>query len=140
MTSRSERDAPFVPRLQRTDFEDELRKRLAKVAHRYTVRLTHYGRKTGMPHQVTIWFLVDGTTVYLVTMDMERHWTRNVQARPEVRLEIGEEKFAGEVGLVSEAAEIARVVEMMKKKYWMSRIYLWFRGRLDGVFRVKPAA
>ena len=54
MTSRSERDPPFFPRLQRTDFEEELRKRLAKVAHRYTVRLTHYGRKTGMPHQVTI--------------------------------------------------------------------------------------
>ena len=97
MTSRSERDPPFLPRLQRTDFEEELRKRLAKVAHRYTVRLTHYGRKTGIPHQVTIWFLVDGTTVYLVTMDMKRHWTRNVQARPEVRLEIGEEKFVGEV-------------------------------------------
>jgi hypothetical protein len=43
-------------------------------------------------------------------------------------LRLEKKKFAGEVGLVSEAAEIARVVEMMKKKYWMSRIYLWFRG------------
>jgi deazaflavin-dependent oxidoreductase (nitroreductase family) len=119
------------------DCEGELRRQLAKVAHRSTVRLTHYGRKTGLPHQVTIWFLVDGTTVYLVTMDMKRHWTRNVQARPEVQLEIGQEKFAGEVQLVSMAAEIARVIELMKKKYWMSRIYLWFGGRPDGVFRVK---
>lgn len=27
---------------------------------RLTLTLTHYGRKTGKPHEVTIWFVLDG--------------------------------------------------------------------------------
>jgi hypothetical protein len=39
--------------------------RLNKVAAKQTVKLTHYGRKSGKPHEVTIWFVVDGDQVYL---------------------------------------------------------------------------
>ena len=59
-----------------------VRERLARVARRPRCRLTHYGRKTGHPHEVTIWFLVDGDVVYLVTADRRRQWVRNVLARP----------------------------------------------------------
>src|SRR5262245_51456148 len=36
--------------------------RLERIARRWTARLTHYGRKTGKPYVVTIWFVVDGET------------------------------------------------------------------------------
>jgi deazaflavin-dependent oxidoreductase (nitroreductase family) len=113
--------------------------RLARVARRGTCRLTHYGRKTGRAHEVTIWFLVDGETetVYLTTMNMQRQWTRNVQARHDVRLRIGDETFAGEAAVVTEAAEMARVVDLLRRKYWLSRLYLWLKGRPDGAFRVR---
>ncbi len=32
--------------------------RLRQVAGKQTTRLTHYGRKTGKPHEVTIWFVM----------------------------------------------------------------------------------
>lgn len=32
--------------------------RLKTVAGKQTTRLTHYGRKTGKPHEVTIWFVL----------------------------------------------------------------------------------
>lgn len=41
--------------------------RLAPVANTAALRLTHYGRRSGMPSGVTIWFMVEGETVYLAT-------------------------------------------------------------------------
>jgi hypothetical protein len=35
-------------------------KAVAGRQSRQTVRLTHYGRKTGKPYKVTMWFVVDG--------------------------------------------------------------------------------
>jgi len=111
--------------------------RLARVARRRTTRLTHYGRKSGKPYQVTIWFLVDGASVYLTTMNMKRQWTRNVQARPDIELEIGGESFRGRVEVVNSDADMQRVVELMKRKYLISRPYLWLKGHPDGAFRVE---
>jgi len=41
--------------------------RLAQVAHTSTLRLTHYGRRSGRPYKA-IWFMsVEGEAVYLAT-------------------------------------------------------------------------
>ena len=110
--------------------------RIARVASRSTCRLTHYGRTTGRPHQVTIWFLPDGDRIYLSTMNMQRHWTRNVQANPRVVLQIGDERLQGTAHAVTEGNEMAHVVRLMKRKYLLSRPYLWIKKRPDGAFRV----
>jgi deazaflavin-dependent oxidoreductase (nitroreductase family) len=114
-----------------------LRERLARVARRARCRLTHYGRKTGRPHEVTVWFLVDGDLVYLVTADRRRQWVRNVLAQPRVELRTGGETFRGEVEAVTRAEETTRVIELLKRKYWLARAYLWLKGAPDGVFRVR---
>ena len=41
--------------------------RLAQGANTSRLRLTHYGRRSGMPYGVTIWFMVEGEAVYLAT-------------------------------------------------------------------------
>ncbi len=110
--------------------------RIARVASRSTCRLTHYGRTTGRPHQVTIWFLPDGDRIYLSTMNMQRHWTRNVQANPRVVLQIGGERLQGIAREVTAADEMAHVARLMKRKYLLSRPYLWIKKRPDGAFRV----
>jgi len=110
------------------------------MAGKKTVRLTHYGRKSGKPYRVTIWFLFDGERVYLTTMNMQRQWTQNVQKRPEVELEIGGERFTARVeAVVEDGPEMRRVVDMMKRKYPISRPYIWIKGRPDGAFRVALA-
>jgi len=127
------------------------RQRLSQVAKRWTLRLTHYGRKTGKPYQVPIWFLVEGETVYLVTQSMQRQWTRNVQARPEVQLQIGDELWKGDVTVIVDQVEQLHVVDLMVQKYWIVRPYVWLqkqfaarrpgeqRGR-GGAFRVRLRA
>ena len=46
--------------------------RLRRVAEKQTTRLTHYGRKTGKPHEVTIWFVVNDDKVYIGTANVNR--------------------------------------------------------------------
>lgn len=115
--------------------------RLAQTANTSTLRLTHYGRKTGKPYEVTIWFMVEGETVYLPTANRKRQWPRNVVARPEVKLQIGNQTFNGRVEEITDRAGIERVTNLMARKYWytwpyvaLARLFGW---QVPGaVFRV----
>ena len=109
---------------------------LAKVSSRSTCRLTHRGRKSGRAYHVTIWFLPDGERVYLTTMNMTRHWPQNVQANPRITLTIDSVAFTGTATLVTDLVEMAHVVTLLKKKYWLARPYLGLKKRPDGAFRV----
>jgi deazaflavin-dependent oxidoreductase (nitroreductase family) len=111
--------------------------RLARLNRARTTILTHRGRKSGNPYQVTIWFTVDQDHVNLQTMNMERQWVRNVLANGKVSLKIGDQAFEGEVRQVTDPAEMARVVELMKKKYWIARPYLWVKKQPAGAFHVR---
>jgi deazaflavin-dependent oxidoreductase (nitroreductase family) len=93
--------------------------RLQQVAGRQTLRLTHYGRKSGKPYEVTIWFAVHGGTIYLPTANVGRQWVKNVRKTPRVRLAIGGEEFAGEARLLTAARERERVQALVARKYWM---------------------
>jgi len=53
--------------------------RLMRVAGKQTTRLTHYGRKTGKPHELTIWFVLDRDRLYIGTANVKRQWVRHVQ-------------------------------------------------------------
>jgi len=93
--------------------------RLNQVATTQTVKLTHCGRKSGKPYQVTIWFVVDGDRVYLGTANVNRQWVRNVQKTPRVRLSIGGETFEGEARFLIDRSEHERAQAKMRRKYCM---------------------
>jgi deazaflavin-dependent oxidoreductase (nitroreductase family) len=90
--------------------------RLDSVAKRQTVRLTHYGRKSGKPYEVTIWFAVDGDHVYVGTANVNRQWVRNVQKTPQVKLTIGGEMFEGAARFLTGRAEHERAKSIMGRK------------------------
>jgi len=115
--------------------------RLARIANEPTLELTHYGRKTGQPYQVTIWFMVEDETMFLATMNKDRQWCRNVRVRPQVSLRIGASTFTGEVSAITGASEGAHVVELIKNKYWYALPYFWImkligREAVGAAFRV----
>jgi deazaflavin-dependent oxidoreductase (nitroreductase family) len=103
--------------------------RLKAVAGRQTVRLTHYGRKTGKPYKVTIWFVVDGDRVYIGSANLNRQWVRNVQRTARVTLAIGDQVFEGEARFLADRAEHQRAMAAIRRKYWMFRPILAL-GRL----------
>ena len=95
--------------------------RLRRVAEKQTTRLTHSGRKTGKPHEVTIWFVLDGDRLYVGTANVNRQWVRNVQKTPQVKLSIGGENFSGTARFLTDRAEHERAMAAIRRKYWMFR-------------------
>ncbi len=93
--------------------------RLKRLAVKSTLVLTHYGRKSGKPYEVTIWFVVDGDRVFIGTANVERQWVRNVQKNPRIKLAVGGEKFEAEARFLADPAERDRALSAMGRKYWM---------------------
>ena len=93
--------------------------RLRRVGDRQTLRLTHYGRKTGRPYEVTIWYLVDDDRLYLVSANRAApNWVRNVKARPAISLRVGDEVFNGNVCVITDPQEREKVNGLVERKYW----------------------
>jgi deazaflavin-dependent oxidoreductase (nitroreductase family) len=111
--------------------------RLRRVAGRQTARLTHYGRKTGKPHEVTIWFVLDGDKPYIGTANVNRHWVKNLQKTPKVRLSIDGETFDGNARFLTDRDDHERAMAAIRGKYWMFRpiIELWRILSAIGVMR-----
>jgi deazaflavin-dependent oxidoreductase (nitroreductase family) len=114
----------------------DLTARLATAADRSTCRITTRGRKTGRPHTVTIWFLVDGPTLYLGTLNAKRDWVRNLEKNPEVALDFGGLRVRGSAATVRDTALDAHVRELLARKYWMAWIGSWFGKGPERTFRV----
>jgi deazaflavin-dependent oxidoreductase (nitroreductase family) len=95
--------------------------RLRRVAGKQTTRLTHYGCKTRKPHEVTIWFVLDGDRVYIGTANVNRQWVQNVQKTPKVKLSIGGETFDGTARFLTDRAEHERAMAAIRRKYWIFR-------------------
>ncbi|HZU43672.1 MAG TPA: nitroreductase family deazaflavin-dependent oxidoreductase [Terriglobales bacterium] len=107
----------FCRKLRRMD--PNTAARLQHVSGKQTLRLTHYGRTTGQPHEVTIWFVFDGERMYLATANVNRQWIKNVMKTPRVHFTIRGEKFDGEVRFINDSAERNRVLKKFQSKYWM---------------------
>jgi deazaflavin-dependent oxidoreductase (nitroreductase family) len=105
--------------------EAKLSERLARVAGDSTLRLTHHGRRSGKPYEVTIWFMVDGDKMFLPTANVNRNWVRNVKAHPQVLLRIGAETFSGEARPLDDVASRDRALELAQRKYWYAIPYFW---------------
>ena len=107
--------------------------RLRQVAGKKTTRLTHYGRKTGKPHEVTIWFVLDGDRLYIGTANVNRQWVQNVQKTPQVKLSIAGENVEGTARFLTDRAEHERAMAAIRRKYWIFRPIIEFGRMLAGI-------
>src|SRR5215831_1093235 len=95
--------------------------RLRRIAGKQTTRVTHYGRKTGKPHEVTIWFVLDRDKLFIGTANVNRQWVRNVQKTPKIKLSMGGESFSGTTRFLTDRAEHERAMAGIRRKYWVLR-------------------
>jgi deazaflavin-dependent oxidoreductase (nitroreductase family) len=115
----------------------EVARALDRVAATKNVRLTVRGRKSGMPRNVTIWFVRDGDDALgLGTLNEERNWVRNARANPEVELDFGSVRLAGRFSDNRDPAAHERVRRGMASKYWPARIASWLGIGQKHTFRV----
>jgi deazaflavin-dependent oxidoreductase (nitroreductase family) len=93
--------------------------RLKRLAGRSTLILTHYGRKSGKPYEVKIWFVVDADKVFIGTANVQHQWVKNVQKNPRIKLSVGGEKFEAEARFLDHPTERNRAFAAAGRKYWM---------------------
>jgi deazaflavin-dependent oxidoreductase (nitroreductase family) len=114
----------------------DLAARLAPLADQSTLRITTRGRRTGKPHTVPIWFVADGPTLYLATLNAKRDWVRNVRKTADVTLALGSLQVRGRASVVTDPALEGRIRDLLARKYWMAWIGSWFGMGPDATFRV----
>ena len=110
--------------------------KLATVGNRSTCRITTRGRKSGKPHTVTIWFLAEGTTVYLATLNAKRDWVRNLEKTPEIVLDVDGLRVRGRATIIADPGVDAHVRDLLARKYWMAWLGSWFGQGPERTFRV----
>lgn len=80
--------------------------------------LTTTGRRSGRPHEIEIWFGLDGSTLYLLSGGRDRSdWVRNLRVAPEVSVRIGDARFAGRARIVDAPEEHATARRLLLEKY-----------------------
>ena len=93
----------------------ETLKSLAKEEYCY---LTTTGRVSGKPHEIEIWFAVDGGTLYLLSGGMDRSdWVKNLLKDPAVTVRIARQTFKAAGRIVKDKKEEAMARTKLADKY-----------------------
>jgi deazaflavin-dependent oxidoreductase (nitroreductase family) len=81
--------------------------------------LTTAGRRTGAPHRIEIWFALDDGALYLLSGGRDRSdWVKNLQANPNVSVELGRQTFSGLAEVIEpDTPEDRHARELLVQKY-----------------------
>jgi deazaflavin-dependent oxidoreductase (nitroreductase family) len=80
--------------------------------------LTTRGRVSGRPHEIEIWFALDGRTLYLLSGGGDRSdWVRNLRAEPTVTVRLRDTTYAATARVVEAGDESERGRRLVFEKY-----------------------
>jgi deazaflavin-dependent oxidoreductase (nitroreductase family) len=108
---------------------------LGRLAAEEYCYLTTSGRVTGRPHEIEIWFVIQGTTLYLLSGGGEgSDWVKNMRAQPSVAVRIGGQVFSATARFELQQAEEQLARRLLAEKYqeWRPgrRLSVWARTAL----------
>lgn len=97
---------------------DDLVKLLSQLAKENYCYLTTTGRKSGHPHEIEIWFGIEGSSLYLLSGGGDdSDWVKNLQVNPNVNVRIAKHTFTGVARIVNEKKEEIMARHMLAGKY-----------------------
>jgi deazaflavin-dependent oxidoreductase (nitroreductase family) len=80
--------------------------------------LTTRGRRSGQPHEIEIWFALDGGTLYLLAGARDdSDWVRNLQADPAITVRVRDRTYTGTGRVIDEDDESERARTLVFDKY-----------------------
>ena len=80
--------------------------------------LTTTGRVTGRPHEIEIWFALEGSTLYMLSGGGNRSdWVKNIRRIPETTVTIDGSTYEGRGRIVDEAEEDGLARRLLFEKY-----------------------
>ncbi|MEW6028021.1 MAG: nitroreductase family deazaflavin-dependent oxidoreductase [Chloroflexota bacterium] len=96
----------------------DLKTLLARLAGEDYCYVTTTGRVSGRPHEIEIWFGMQGNTLYLLSGGGERSdWVKNMRADPTVTVRIAKHTFSGKARFVMGAEEETQARHILAAKY-----------------------
>ncbi len=103
-----------------------------------TLRLTHFGRRSGKRFEVKIWYAIVDGEVWIGSLDVDRSWVRNLTATGRGEIDLGYGSIACACQRISDEASLARYRQAVRKKYpLLSRVIaLAVRNKQAGAFRL----
>lgn len=106
-----------------------------------TMKLTHFGRRSGKPFFVTIWFAQIDGELWTGSLDGARNWVRNLRATGRGCVDFGAGPVDVRAEFVEDEAQKLRYRDAVAAKYpILSRLLsLFVRGGTRVVFRLHPA-
>jgi len=114
---------------------------LTRSAGKPFAYLTTFGRRTGKPHRIEIWFAVDGENVMLLAGGRDRSdWVRNIQANPGVMIELGNDTRPGIARIIEpDTREDRRARHLLVEKYAKGdNLVEWGRTSLPVMIEFPP--
>ena len=95
--------------------KDTLGDRLSRASE---INITVTGRKSGRNIVLPIWFVWEGSTLYLLPVKgSDTQWYKNVLKNRTMRIEAGGAEAEVQAGPVIEATQVKSVVEKFRAKY-----------------------
>jgi deazaflavin-dependent oxidoreductase (nitroreductase family) len=101
---------------------------LSELDRGWNCRLTTRGRKSGEPRTVTIWYAVDGGTLYLTGGKDVPQWCRNLRVNPDVTVEVQGRVLRGRARVVEDPEQAERIRDLFPRKYLLARLSRPFGG------------
>jgi deazaflavin-dependent oxidoreductase (nitroreductase family) len=90
---------------------------LRALVHEQYCYLTTTGRVTGRPHEIEIWFALDGDTLYMLSDSHGSDWVKNLRRTPRVTVRIAGERFEGSARVVEDSEEDELARRLLVEKY-----------------------
>jgi deazaflavin-dependent oxidoreductase (nitroreductase family) len=72
---------------------------------------------TGSPHEIEIWFALEGETLYMLSDSHGSDWVKNLRRTPEVTLRIAGETLDGRARVVDDEREDELARRLLVEKY-----------------------
>jgi deazaflavin-dependent oxidoreductase (nitroreductase family) len=105
--------------------------------------LTTRGRVSGRPHEIEIWFALDGGRLYLLSGGRDRSdWVRNLGADPSVTVRLRDRSYAATARVVEAGQESERGRGLVFDKYqprYSGNLERWRRESLLVALDVRRA-
>jgi len=98
-----------------TSLDKDLKDRFSRYRE---IEISVTGRKSGRTITNPVWFVAEGDTLYLLPVHgSETQWYKNVLQSPSIRVDARGADANFKVTPVSDAKQVASVVEKFRKKY-----------------------
>jgi deazaflavin-dependent oxidoreductase (nitroreductase family) len=82
------------------------------------IEISVIGRKSGRTISIPVWFVSEDDTLYLLPVEgSDTQWYKNVLKNPSIRIKAGSAEAEFKVAPVTDAKQVAGVVEKFRAKY-----------------------